>query len=75
MDWTPEKIQQMYSLKAQGYSAAEIGLKLGCTRNCVIGKLHRLAKQGIGTTVPAVRTPYLSELSWGSWSTPRYREG
>lgn len=71
MDWTQEQIATLLILKKEGYSASQIGKKLGCTRNAVIGKLHRLVPE---QTVPMDRKPYLSELSYSSWSSPRYRE-
>lgn len=73
MNWTRENIERMKALKSKGYSASQIGKILGTSRNSVIGKLHRLPKAE-NLTVPSVRKPYLSDLSWSSWSTPRYRE-
>lgn len=69
MDWNKETITKMLDLKAKGYSASQIGKKLGCSRNAIIGKLHRLAP-----SVPLIRKPYLHELSYSSWSSGRYRE-
>lgn len=40
--WTEEALAEMQSMVAQGYSASQIGRKLGKTRNAVIGKLHRM---------------------------------
>jgi GcrA cell cycle regulator len=43
MSWTDERIETLKALWAAGYSAAKIAEQLrGCTRNAVIGKLHRL---------------------------------
>lgn len=40
--WTDERIAELHRLAAEGLSAAEIGRKLGCSKNAVIGKLHRV---------------------------------
>jgi len=69
MEWSQEQVATLKKLKEKGYSASQIGKKLGCSRNSVIGKLHRLAP-----SVPLIRKPYLCELSYSSWSSPRYRE-
>ncbi|MCW8835412.1 MAG: GcrA family cell cycle regulator [Rhodospirillales bacterium] len=42
-DWTPERIETLTELWGQGLSAAEIGARLGITKNAVVGKVHRLA--------------------------------
>jgi GcrA cell cycle regulator len=40
--WTIERIDQLKSLHAKGYSNSVIGGMMGCSRNAAIGKLHRL---------------------------------
>lgn len=42
--WTADRIETLRTKKAEGLSATEIAYRLGdnCTRNMVIGKLHRL---------------------------------
>ncbi len=40
--WTPERIELLKQLWAQGLSAAVIGAQLEITRNAVIGKARRL---------------------------------
>lgn len=40
--WTEEQIAQAKGLWADGWSARQIGDKIGTSRNSVIGKLHRL---------------------------------
>lgn len=49
MALTPEKKDRIRTLWLDGYSAKEIGLKVGATRNSVIGYVHR---QGIKRTLP-----------------------
>ena len=41
-DWTDEALKVLKERTEDGFSAAEIGRALGCGRNAVIGKLHRL---------------------------------
>lgn len=40
--WTEEKIAEMHRLAKEGLPAPVIGRKLGCSKNAVIGKLHRV---------------------------------
>ena len=45
--WTPERTELLRQWWAMGLSATEIGTKIGCTKNAVIGKVNRLKlKQG-----------------------------
>ena len=49
--WTPERVEQLTQLFEEGLPTAEIGRRLGLTKNAVIGKLHRIA------LAPRVSTP------------------
>jgi len=40
--WPPERIEHLKTLRLEGHSASEIADILGCSKNSVIGKLHRL---------------------------------
>lgn len=42
MDWTPDQITQLTQLWREGLSTAEIGKRLGISKNAVVGKAHRL---------------------------------
>jgi GcrA cell cycle regulator len=42
MGWTEEKVAQLRTLWEEGLSTAEIGRRLGISKNAVIGKAHRL---------------------------------
>lgn len=42
MDWTQEQIGQLTRLWSEGLSTAEIGKRLGISKNAVVGKAHRL---------------------------------
>lgn len=51
MAWTAERVESLKDLWAQGYSASQIASRIGgCTRNAVIGKVHRLGLPGRATT-------------------------
>jgi GcrA cell cycle regulator len=42
MDWNDETIARLRALWAEGHSTAEIGRRLGVSKNAVVGKAHRL---------------------------------
>ena len=42
-DWTTDAIVRLRTLWAEGHPTAEIGRRMGMTKNAVIGKAHRLA--------------------------------
>ena len=42
MEWTEETITRLRSLWSEGHSTAEIGRRLGVSKNAVVGKAHRL---------------------------------
>jgi GcrA cell cycle regulator len=42
MDWTNEAIERLRALWAEGHSTAEIGRRMGVSKNAVVGKAHRL---------------------------------
>ena len=42
MEWTEETIARLKSLWAEGHSTAEIGRRMGVSKNAVVGKAHRL---------------------------------
>ena len=42
MEWTDEAIGRLRALWADGLSTAEIGRRMGITKNAVVGKAHRL---------------------------------
>jgi GcrA cell cycle regulator len=43
MDWTDDVISRLRALWAEGHSTAEIGRRMGVSKNAVVGKAHRLA--------------------------------
>ncbi|MEA2754265.1 MAG: GcrA cell cycle regulator [Aliidongia sp.] len=40
--WTQERVDELGKLWTEGLSTAEIGRRLGITKNSVVGKAHRL---------------------------------
>lgn len=42
MEWTEETIARLRELWAEGLSTAEIGRRMGISKNAVVGKAHRL---------------------------------
>lgn len=42
MDWNDEVIARLRSLWDEGHSTAEIGRRMGVTKNAIVGKAHRL---------------------------------
>ncbi|MEL0091132.1 MAG: GcrA family cell cycle regulator [Rhodospirillales bacterium] len=46
MSWTPDRIKELEKLWAEGLSTAEIGRRLGVSKNAVVGKAHRLSLPG-----------------------------
>ena len=42
MDWTAQAIEQLKALWAEGHSTAEIGRRMGVSKNAIVGKAHRL---------------------------------
>ena len=42
MDWSVEAIERLKALWAEGHSTAEIGRRMGISKNAVVGKAHRL---------------------------------
>jgi len=43
MDWSVEAIERLRALWAEGHSTAEIGRRMGISKNAVVGKAHRLS--------------------------------
>ncbi len=46
MTWTAERIAELKHLWAAGTPTAEIGRRLGVSKNAVVGKVHRLGLAG-----------------------------
>jgi GcrA cell cycle regulator len=63
MEWTTETIARLRALWDEGHSTAEIGRRLGVSKNAVVGKAHRL-------DLPARPSPIRRD---GSGAAPRTR--
>ena len=65
MEWNEETIQKLRALWAEGLSTAEIGRRMGVSKNAVVGKAHRLAlparpspiRRDVVGRAPRVRAP------------------
>lgn len=50
--WTDGLIQQLHALWTEGHPVAEIGRRLGITKNAVVGKVHRLRLPARSSPIP-----------------------
>src|SRR5690348_5986642 len=66
MDWTAEAIDQLRSLWAERHSTAEIGRRMGVSKNAVVGKAHRL-------NLPPLPSPIRREAGDAPRSAPLTR--
>jgi len=66
MEWTSEAIDQLRVLWSEGHSTAEIGRRMGISKNAVVGKAHRLSlparpspirREGAARPGPVRRSP------------------
>ncbi len=60
MEWTDEVIERLKAYWAEGHSTAEIGRRMGVSKNAVVGKAHRLALEARPSPIrrtPAGETP------------------
>jgi GcrA cell cycle regulator len=71
IEWTPEVVLSLRQLWDEGHSTAEIGRRLGVSKNAVVGKAHRLdlpsrpspiRREG-GSTPRAPRRPPVPQLA------------
>jgi GcrA cell cycle regulator len=71
--WTEERIAQLAELWHQGLSTAEIGRRLGISKNAIIGKAHRLALPPRPSPLknpPAPKPPTVVEFAGPTCSWP-----
>jgi GcrA cell cycle regulator len=66
MEWTATAIDLLRALWAEGHSTAEIGRRMGVTKNAIVGKAHRL-------DLPARPSPIRKQEAAisGALATPR----
>ena len=71
MDWNDQAISALSALWADGYSTAEIGRRMGITKNAVIGKVHRLKLSGRPSPIGARPTaPRVKHVTRGHPTLP-----
>ena len=71
--WTHDLVEQLGQLWRQGLSTAEIGRRLGLTKNAVVGKAHRLSldpRPSPLKTPPRRRPPIVIDVSGPTCSWP-----
>ena len=79
-NWTPERIDQLRELCAEGLSFAAVGEALGISKNAAIGKALRIGINKTAAPHPARRRPRqqrslsrrglaLKEIRWGKTAT------
>jgi len=75
--WTSELIQNLSQLWDEGHSTAEIGRRLGISKNAVVGKAHRLALTPRPSPLkrPPVRQTPVAAVGSGSCSWPSGHPG
>jgi GcrA cell cycle regulator len=73
--WTPDLILQLGTLWRQGLSTAEIGRRLGVTKNAVVGKAHRLALDPRPSPLKRPPAPRLTSQPGPSCSWPTGHPG
>jgi GcrA cell cycle regulator len=64
MEWTGDAIDRLRGLWAEGHSTAEIGRRMGISKNAVVGKAHRL-------NLPARPSPIRREGEGGAAARPK----
>ena len=66
MEWTAKAIDLLRALWAEGHSTAEIGRRMGVTKNAIVGKAHRL-------DLPARPSPIRKQEAGGTPSSAASR--
>jgi GcrA cell cycle regulator len=56
IEWTPERTNALMAFWDEGLPTAEIGRRLGVTKNSVVGKVHRLGLPKRGSPIQRDRT-------------------
>src|ERR1700747_1127861 len=75
MEWAEETILRLRSLWDEGLSTAEIGRRLGVTKNAVVGKAHRLALDPRPSPLKRPRAPRVAPALGPACSWPEGHPG
>jgi GcrA cell cycle regulator len=70
MDWTQEQVDALGKLWIEGLTTAEIGRRLGITKNAVVGKVNRLHLAPRQSPIKRVEKPPVIELKGPACSWP-----
>lgn len=71
MDWSTEAIEQLRGLWAEGHSTAEIGRRMGISKNAVVGKAHRLHLPARPSPIQRDKVPAVIAASGSAGDAPR----
>lgn len=71
MDWTADVIERLRTLWADGYATAEIGRRLGVSKNTIIGKAHRLNLTGRASPIRRRQVGEKGTKQWGRPPVPK----
>lgn len=71
--WDEERVNTLIKMISEGYTGAEVGNVLGCTRNSVLGMVHRLRKKAArqGTPILGLGTANDGQRRHGPSDSPR----
>jgi GcrA cell cycle regulator len=72
-NWTEQAILQLRDLWDEGHSTAEIGRRLGISRNAVVGKSHRLDLTARPSPIKGVSDPVERQKRLEAASAPKAR--
>lgn len=67
--WTPERLEELRRLAAEGATFTEAAQALGCSRSAIAGAADRA-----GVSFSTDLAAKLSRASLKTWETPGYRE-
>ena len=70
MDWTQEQVTELSKLWDEGLTTAEIGRRLGITKNAVVGKVNRLHLTPRQSPIKRIEKPPVIELKGPACSWP-----
>ena len=63
MAWTDQMVEDLRVMWKQGMTTAEIGKKLGVSKNSIVGKVHRLGLSGRPSPIKKKEKPEAAEVT------------
>ena len=78
-EWTPTRISILIALWNEGLTTSAMGVRLGVTKNAVVGKIHRLGLPKRGSPIRQKPKPAqiisLEALRAGMWVNRKFLWG